>query len=201
MIRTDWADEDELEYGSDQIERVFKALQLIAGVDDPLDLIGERLALPDETRIELALGEEGARVVLEEGTWPELEVDDEVVEILGELDGRATLAEAIERARVPRRRSTLDDIRGAPRARDARAALTSDDFPQCAGNTSASPLRAAGGSSYIAAPAGHGARVGRSFPSGREGRKPGSVGREVDESVTGPAGFFWTMEAPRAPRR
>ena len=111
VIRTDWADEDELEYGSDQIERVFKALQLIAGIDDPLDLIGERLALPDETRIELALGEEGARVVLEEGTWPELEVDDEVVEILGELDGRATLAEAIERARVPRRRSTLDDIR------------------------------------------------------------------------------------------
>jgi hypothetical protein len=30
--------------------------------------------------------------------------------VLLELDGRSTLAEAIERARVPRRRSTLADI-------------------------------------------------------------------------------------------
>ena len=48
--------------------------------------------------------------MLEEGTWPELEVEDETVEILVELDGRSTLAEAIDRARVPRRRSTVDEI-------------------------------------------------------------------------------------------
>ena len=110
MIRTDWANEDDLEYGSDQIERVFKSLRLLASVDDSRELLGERLALPNSARIEQAVGEEGATVVLEEGTWPELEVDDETVEVLAELDGRISLGKAIDRARVPQRRSTLDDI-------------------------------------------------------------------------------------------
>jgi hypothetical protein len=39
-----------------------------------------------------------------------VEIDDETVDVLAELDGRATLAEAIDRARVPRRRSTLADL-------------------------------------------------------------------------------------------
>jgi methylase of polypeptide subunit release factors len=110
MIRTDWANEDDLEYGSDQIERVFKALRLLASVDDSRELLGERIALPGSARIEQAVGEEGATVVLEEGTWPELEVDDETVDVLAELDGRISLGKAIDRARVPQRRSTLDDI-------------------------------------------------------------------------------------------
>jgi len=110
MIRTDWADEEELEYAGDQVERVFKALELVAEVDDPQELLGERLALAEEARIEQSVGEEGARVVLEEGTWPELEVDDETVDVLVELDGQVTLADAIDRARIPRRRSTLEDI-------------------------------------------------------------------------------------------
>jgi len=49
-------------------------------------------------------------VILEEGTWHEVEIDDETADVLVELDGRATLAEAIDRARVPRRRSTLADV-------------------------------------------------------------------------------------------
>ena len=53
---------------------------------------------------------DGATVILEEGTWHEVEIDDETVEVLVELDGRATLAEAIDRARVPRRRSILADV-------------------------------------------------------------------------------------------
>ena len=110
MIRTAWANEDDLEYGSDQIDRVFKALRRLATVDDSRELLGDRLAVPEGARIEQAVGEEGATVVLEEGTWPELEVDDETVDVLAELDGRVTLAEALDRARVPRRRSTLDDI-------------------------------------------------------------------------------------------
>ena len=110
MIRTDWANEDDLESGSAQIERVFKALQLLATVDDPRELLGERLELPDGAQIAQTVGEEGATVVLEEGTWPELEVEDETVDILLELDGRSTLAEAIDRARVPRRGATLDEI-------------------------------------------------------------------------------------------
>jgi methylase of polypeptide subunit release factors len=110
MIRTDWANEDDLESGSAQIERVFKALRLLATVDDPRELLGERLELPDGAQIGQTVGKEGATVVLEEGTWPELEVEDETVDILLELDGRSTLAEAIDRARVPRRGATLDEI-------------------------------------------------------------------------------------------
>ena len=110
MIRTDSADEDELEFAGDQILRVFDALALVADVDDPQELLGERFSLADETQIEYTADDDGARVVLEEGTWPSLEVDDETADILGELDGHATLAEAIDRARVPRRRSTLEEI-------------------------------------------------------------------------------------------
>jgi methylase of polypeptide subunit release factors len=110
MIRTDPVDEDELEYAGDQVERVFKALQLVAGIDDPVELLGERLKLTEDARIQQSAGEEGALVILEEGTWHEVEIDDETVDVLVELDGRATLSEAIDRARVPRRRSTLADV-------------------------------------------------------------------------------------------
>ncbi|HEV7641308.1 MAG TPA: class I SAM-dependent methyltransferase, partial [Gaiellaceae bacterium] len=110
MIRTDPVDEDELEYAGDQVERVFRALERVATIDDPVELLDERLALVDEANIQQSAGEEGATVILEEGTWHEVEVDDETVEVLVELDGRTTLAEAIDRARVPRRRSTLADI-------------------------------------------------------------------------------------------
>ena len=110
MIRTDSADEDDIDYGGDQVDRVFRALQLVAGIDDPQELLDERVAVAEETRIEQAVGDEGAKVTLEEGTWPELEIDDETVDLLVELDGRATLGEAIDRARIPRRRSTLADV-------------------------------------------------------------------------------------------
>jgi hypothetical protein len=110
MIRTDPVDEDELEYAGDQVERVFKALERVAAIDDPAELLDERLALVEDANIQQSAGEEGATVILEEGTWHEVEIDDETVEVLVELDGRATLAEAIDRARVPRRRSTLADI-------------------------------------------------------------------------------------------
>jgi methylase of polypeptide subunit release factors len=110
MIRTDPVDEDELEYAGDQVERVFKALERVAGIDDPVELLDERLRLVEDARIQQTAGEEGATVILEEGTWHEVEIDDETVDVLVELDGRATLAEALDRARVPRRRSTLADV-------------------------------------------------------------------------------------------
>jgi methylase of polypeptide subunit release factors len=110
MIRADPVEEDDLEYAGDQVERVFQALELVAGIDDPLALLGERFALVEDARIQQDAIEDGALVILEEGTWHEVEIDDETVDILVELDGRATLAEAIDRARVPRRRSTLADI-------------------------------------------------------------------------------------------
>jgi hypothetical protein len=110
MIRTDPVDEDELEYAGDQVERVFKALERVAGIDDPVELLDERLALVEDANIQQSAGEEGATVILEEGTWHEVEIDDETVDVLVELDGRTTLAEALDRARVPRRRSTLADV-------------------------------------------------------------------------------------------
>jgi methylase of polypeptide subunit release factors len=110
MIRTDPVEEDDLEYAGDQVERVFHALELVAGIDDPVALLGERFALVEDARIRQDAIDDGALVILEEGTWHEVEIDDETVEVLVELDGRATLAEAIDRARVPRRRSTLADV-------------------------------------------------------------------------------------------
>jgi len=110
MIRTDPVDEDELEYAGDQVERVFRALELVVGIDDPAQLLGERLALTEDANIQQSATEDGATVILEGGTWHEVEIDDETVDVLVELDGRATLAEAIDRARVPRRRSTLAEV-------------------------------------------------------------------------------------------
>src|SRR4051794_6479317 len=60
MIRTDPVDEDELEYAGDQVERVFKALELVAGIDDPVELLNERLRLVEDARIQQSPGEEGA---------------------------------------------------------------------------------------------------------------------------------------------
>jgi len=111
MIRTDYAEEDDLEYGSDQIERIFKALALLAEIDDPQELLGERLAVAAETHIDQTIDVDGATLTLEEGTWPELAIEEETLAVVFELDGSATLAEAIARARVPRRRATLDEIR------------------------------------------------------------------------------------------
>ena len=110
MIRTDPVDEDELEYAGDQVERVFHALAVVADIDDPVALLDERFALVEDAQIQQDAIRDGATVILEEGTWHEVEIDDETVDVLVELDGRATLAEAIDRARVPRRRSTLADV-------------------------------------------------------------------------------------------
>jgi methylase of polypeptide subunit release factors len=109
-IRTDPVDEDDLEFAGDQVERVFEALELVSGINYPQELLDERFALTEEARIQQSPSEEGATVILEGGTWHEVEIDDETVDVLLELDGRATLAEAIDRARVPRRRSTLAEV-------------------------------------------------------------------------------------------
>ena len=66
--------------------------------------------MTEDANIQQSATEDGATVILEEGTWHEVEIDDETVDVLVELDGRADLAEAIDRARVPRRRSTLADV-------------------------------------------------------------------------------------------
>jgi methylase of polypeptide subunit release factors len=100
IVRADPADEDDLEFASDQVERVFAALALIAesGVASLLDA---ELTLADEVQFHQELDRRGdvrdIRIVLDEGTCPEVELPLEVAELLTSLDGATTLARAIER--------------------------------------------------------------------------------------------------------
>jgi len=100
LVRADPADEDELEFASDQIERVFAALALIAE-DGASAILEARLALADEVRFDQVLDRHGhvqsIRIVLDEGTCPELELEPDTAELLTTLDGRRTLDRAIER--------------------------------------------------------------------------------------------------------
>jgi methylase of polypeptide subunit release factors len=90
--RIDEIDEDELEPADAQIRRAFDARARLDGAD-PRDA---RLAPVDALRVETRLRSGravGARVVLEEGTRPELEASAPAAEIVASLDGRRTLRE------------------------------------------------------------------------------------------------------------
>jgi methylase of polypeptide subunit release factors len=100
IVRADPADEEELEFASDQIERVFTALELVAesGAGAILDA---ELTLAEEVRFDQELDRRGdvqeIRILLDEGTCPEVELSLEVAELLTSLDGATTLDRAIER--------------------------------------------------------------------------------------------------------
>jgi len=100
--RADEVDEDDLEFAGDQIERVFRALTLVDEGDRAV--LASTPSLADDVRFEQELdriGElEDVRVVLTEGTWPEVSIDRAQLELLLELDGRITLAAAIESVAV-----------------------------------------------------------------------------------------------------
>jgi hypothetical protein len=100
IVRADPADEDELEFASDQIERVFAALALIAD-EGAAAILDACLRLADEVHFDQELNRHGevqeVRIVLDEGTCPELELEPEVAEVLTTLDGHRTLDQAIER--------------------------------------------------------------------------------------------------------
>ncbi len=100
VVRADPVDEDELEFASDQIERVFAALALVA--EEGAAAIGEaRLTLAEEVRFDQELDRRGEvqeiRVVLDEGTCPDFDLEPETAEVLIALDGHTTLDQAIER--------------------------------------------------------------------------------------------------------
>jgi methylase of polypeptide subunit release factors len=100
IIRADSADEDELEFASDQIERVFTAFEFIA--DRGAGAIREaELTLADDVRFDQELDRRGdvreTKIVLEEGTWPEHELSPEVADVLTSLDGATTVERAVER--------------------------------------------------------------------------------------------------------
>jgi methylase of polypeptide subunit release factors len=103
IVRADAVDEDELEFASDQIERVFAALHAVARDGDAV--IERPLRLTEEARFEQELDREGGIVstalVLDEGTCTEVEVDADAADALMELGAGATLDDAV--ARVSRR--------------------------------------------------------------------------------------------------
>ncbi len=100
VVRADPVDEDELEFASDQIERVFAALTLIAE-EGAAAIFETRLSLAEEVRFDQELDRHGEvqeiRISLDEGTCPELELALETAELLTTLDGERTLNQAIER--------------------------------------------------------------------------------------------------------
>src|SRR5439155_10187069 len=90
--RIDEVDEDELEAADAQIQRAFATRAQLDGADT----LDARLAPADALRVETRVQRGrtiGARVVLEEGTWPVLEVSGRAAEVVAALDGRRTLRE------------------------------------------------------------------------------------------------------------
>jgi len=90
--RIDEVDEDELEAADAQIQRAFATRAQLDGADT----LDARLAPADALRVETQVRQGrtiGARVVLEEGTWPVLEVSGRAAEVVAALDGRRTLRE------------------------------------------------------------------------------------------------------------
>ncbi|HEV8460303.1 MAG TPA: methyltransferase [Gaiellaceae bacterium] len=100
IIRADTADEDELEFASDQIERVFAAFEFVAerGAGAIRDA---ELTLADEVRFDQELDRRGdvreTKIVLEEGTWPEHELSPDLADVLTSLDGATTVDRAVDR--------------------------------------------------------------------------------------------------------
>jgi methylase of polypeptide subunit release factors len=103
IVRADSVDEDELEFASDQIERVFNALEAIARNGDAV--LEGRLRLVEETRFDQELDRTGAvtstLLVLDEGTCPDWELSVDEADVLVALDGATTLDQAV--ARIARR--------------------------------------------------------------------------------------------------
>lgn len=119
IVRADAVDEDELEFASDQIERVFNALAAIARDGDAV--LDGRLRLVEETRFDQELDRAGAvtstLLVLDEGTCTDWELTVEEADVLVALDGATTLDQAV--ARVARRED-LSKSEAAELRRDMR---------------------------------------------------------------------------------
>jgi len=99
-IRFDEADPDDVERAGSQVERVFAAHAQLArlGRDGLLD---STLVLAPKVRVDQILepgeDEPEMRLVLEEGTHVEYEVDPDVSEVVKVLNGQRTLGRAIDR--------------------------------------------------------------------------------------------------------
>jgi methylase of polypeptide subunit release factors len=85
-VRADSVEEEEIEVADEQIQRAFAARARLGD----LDLLEARLGFPEELVVE----EES--IVLEGGTQPVVEASSLATDVIVELDGGMTLAEAIE---------------------------------------------------------------------------------------------------------
>lgn len=100
-LRVDTAEPDDVERAGSQIERVFAAHAQLAELGGPEALIDTRVALAGKVRVDQVL-EPGAdepetRLVLEEGTHVEYDLDPDVAEVVKVLNGQRTLGRAIDR--------------------------------------------------------------------------------------------------------
>ena len=100
LVRVDPVEEEELEFASDQIERVFTALRLTA--ERGAAVVEElRLRLAEEVRFRQELDRRGELqdvvVLLDEGTCAEEELEPGTAQVLTTLDGQTTLEKAVER--------------------------------------------------------------------------------------------------------
>jgi len=120
IVRADGVDEDELEFASDQIERVFAALAAIARDGDAV--LDGHLRLVEETRFDQELDRTGAvtstLLVLDEGTCSDWELTVDEADVLVALDGATTLDQAVKRVA---RREELSKSETAELRRDMRA--------------------------------------------------------------------------------
>jgi methylase of polypeptide subunit release factors len=106
-VRADEVSTDDLEHAGAQIERAFAARALLSQLEDEEDLLDEELTLAGEVsleeRIDPATRTRESRLVLEEGTFLEVECPPSVAESLIGLDGVTTLRESVERLGLPQK--------------------------------------------------------------------------------------------------
>ena len=131
-IRLDSAESDELEFAGEQIERVFASHARLAELHGEDALLDETVVLAREVRIDRVVqpGEREPETVLalEEGTHVEFELDPDVAEVIGVLDGSVTLRSGrrARRSSVRARQARSGGAAAGHDRRDRRAARLRD---------------------------------------------------------------------------
>jgi methylase of polypeptide subunit release factors len=101
VLRIDSAEADDIERAGGQIERAFASHALLAQLGGREALLDARIVLAARVRVDEVLepgaDEPDTRLVLEEGTHVEYDLDPDVAEVVKVLNGQRTLGRAIDR--------------------------------------------------------------------------------------------------------
>jgi methylase of polypeptide subunit release factors len=101
VLRIDSADPDDVERASAQIQRAFASHARLAELGGREGLLDTTISLAPKVRVDQILepgaDEPDVRLVLEEGTHVEYELDPDVAEVVKVLNGQRTLGRAIDR--------------------------------------------------------------------------------------------------------